>query len=584
MIPLPKILPIAFALATYGVHASPVPTTAGDNLTAFNSNNGLGIGNNWNSMVSGRSSATTAPEANFGNCNAIIMRCATPKCSSGGCTDMSVASSIVAGCVASKEECQKYGDELVNYIAAQLVANSTARANQMAADAQNSAAQMAAQQSAQQIQQMQQQMQQMQQEMAAQNQATVSQLQNALEEQKRVAAQAQAAAIAQATNPINVSDSQINAAQNGVSSDVLIREQISGQILSKIENAETQLKTLKAVMKTTFDYAGCDSTGSNCTGPKRVKKFKQNAMEFFDPYENVLDELYDALTLAQTVGVDLTNIYLMLNGTCNVWGEYVCSNVGAGRKIEEEVKEGNCRLIKLLNNEDDVKTSWLNPENGRGGEVRIACASEALETSTLFKNRRKASNIDIETLKRIIEQDSIRSGRNKKLENDDIVKYCAITSHDYGNLLKYTASKKLPDKICISESGLKSSHDYIANDSSIMENRRNLCEEKIVEKELVYDDDDNYEIVEIQPAKNDAIWSEYLGQCFCYDSNESSLDYSIYKCDKNNSIIRKNVYEQKFCEGAGGVYTNGECDCSKFLKNKDKDAFDRCNGKIQKDY
>ncbi|MCQ2598866.1 MAG: hypothetical protein MJ187_00600 [Alphaproteobacteria bacterium] len=582
MISLPKILPIAFALATYGVHASPVPTTAGDNLTAFNSNNGLGIGNNWNAMVSGRSSATTAPEANFGNCNAIIMRCATPKCSSGGCTDMSVASSIVAGCVASKEECQKYGDELVNYIAAQLVANSTARANQMAADAQNSAAQMAAQQSAQQIQQMQQQMQQMQQEMAAQNQATVSQLQNALEEQKRVAAQAQAAAVAQATNPINVSDSQINAAQNGVSSDVLIREQISGQILSKIENAETQLKTLKAVMKTTFDYAGCDSTGSNCTGPKRVKKFKQNAMEFFDPYENVLDELYDALTLAQTVGVDLTNIYLMLNGTCNVWGEYVCSNVVAGKKIEEEVKEGNCRLIKLLNNEDDVKTSWLNPENGSGGEVRIACASEALETSTLFKNRRKASNIDIETLKRIIEQDSIRSGRNKKLENDDIVKYCAITSHDYGNLLKYTASKKLPDKICISESGLKSSHDYIANDSSIMENRRNLCEEKIVEKELVYDDKDNYEIVEIQPAKNDAIWSEYLGQCFCYDSNESSLDYSIYKCDKNNSIIRKNVYEQKFCEGAGGFYTNGECDCSKFFK--DKDAFDRCNGKIQKDF
>ncbi len=536
---LPRILPIAIALVACGAHASSVPTTAGDNLTAFNSNNGLGIGNNWNAMVSGRSSAANAPEANFGNCNAIIMRCATPKCSSGGCTDMTVASSIVAGCVASKEECQQYGDELVNYIAAQLVANSTAKANQIAADAQNSAAQMAAQQSAQQIQQMQQQMQQMQQDMAAQNQATVAQLQNALEEQKQIAAQAQAAAVAQATNPTNVSDAQINAAQNGVSSDILVREQISGQILSKIENAETQLKTLKAAMKTTFDYAGCDTSGNNCKGPKRVKKFKQQAMEFFDPYENVLDEIYDALILAQTVGVDLTDIYLMLNNTCNVWGQYLCSEKSNSTiNIEKEVKDGKCRLIKLLKDEDEIKASWLYPEQTTdkdGASIRLACASEALNSSALFRNRKKESNIDIETLKRIIEQDSVNLGRNKKSGND-IVKYCAITEYDYNNLLKYTISKKLPDKdVCINEIQLSNNlgKNYINSDSSFIDS-----------------------IIDLRKGecKSPAIWSDLTLTCYCEKTTNE-------ECDFLETDNKKTIDESILCDENGQHYDGEKCFC-----------------------
>ena len=88
-----------------------VATTAGSNLTAYN---GTGAMNNnqWNSLMNGRAGMSqNAAEANFGNCNAIVLRCASPKCASGGCTDMNVATAIVAGCVNSNQTCKQYGDE-----------------------------------------------------------------------------------------------------------------------------------------------------------------------------------------------------------------------------------------------------------------------------------------------------------------------------------------------------------------------------------------------------------------------------------------------------------------------------------------
>ena len=91
--------------ALFAAIASPatsnVATTAGSNLTAYN---GTGATNNnqWNSLMNGRAGmAQNTAEANFGNCNAIVLRCASPKCASGGCVDMNVASAIVAGCVNS---------------------------------------------------------------------------------------------------------------------------------------------------------------------------------------------------------------------------------------------------------------------------------------------------------------------------------------------------------------------------------------------------------------------------------------------------------------------------------------------------
>ncbi len=344
------VLIAALIMAPYaGNAAAPLSGTAGSNLTAYNPNGGAMNNNEWNAMMNSRSGSGNAATADFGNCNSVILRCASPKCANGGCTSIDVATPIVAGCVASNAACKQYGDDLTQYIAAQLVASSTAKANaQMAA-----AADAAAQQSAEQMQQMQAQMQQMQQEMASQNAQQIAQLQAALEEQQRTAeaarveAQAAAAAAAaqasvQSAPPAaqnatagtggqtattvmeGLSEAQRIAANNGVPVDILAREQVSGQIMASLENAQQNLNTAYAAMQRAFTYAGCTKSGDNCTGPKRVSVFRQKALEFFDPYDAVLDELYDALITAQSVGVDITDIYMMLNGSCNVWGEYLC--------------------------------------------------------------------------------------------------------------------------------------------------------------------------------------------------------------------------------------------------------------------
>lgn len=491
---------ITLALASVNAGAAPVATTLGSNLTAYNGGSGATNNNNWNNLMNSRSGGT-APTADFGNCNALILRCAQPKCATGGCTTMDVAMPIVSGCVQSNESCKQYGDDLIQYISAQLVASSTAKANAQAAAAQTAAAQAAAQQSAQQLQQMQAQMQQMQSQMAQQNAETVAQLQSALEEQKQLtaqaiadantAAQASAAATQAASAAVDsgLSDSQASAAASGVSADVLAREQISGQIMSKLENAQTALKTLEATMNTTFEYAGCDTSGNNCAGPKRVKAFKQRAMQFFDPYNDVLDELYDALIMAQSLGVDITDIYMMLNGTCNAWAQYLCGpgqvmhytsqNCGDdGRSIRTSqgirggapcqvgqvvpMSDGGCQLVKMLTSDEEVQRNWLYPEEGteKGVEVRVGCASEALENSTLFRNRKKQAAIDIDTLQRIIEQDAPAIYGSNRLSSaikpiPDGVKFCAVNAESLQELQKSVSLKQLPKKVCVDDADLK---------------------------------------------------------------------------------------------------------------------------------
>lgn len=324
-------------------------------------------------MINGRVQNVPAPRADFGNCNSLILRCANPKCASGGCTDMSVATPIAAGCVSASDACKKYGDDLVQYIAAQLVANSAAAQHAQQAQVEMARAQADAAAAAannEQIAQMQQQMQQMQATMAAQNQEAIDKLQAALDEQKQLTADAMAAANANAnattstptdTTPGQpttnadgtvmggISAAQRIAAENGIDADILAREQISGQILSKLENAKVSLEKLKTTMQTAFAYAGCDRKGNNCTGPKRVKTFKDKALQFLDPYDAVVDELYDALIDAQTVGVDITDIYMMLSNSCNRWGKYMCNTTMHGyeqtyyepREVTTETNENN---------------------------------------------------------------------------------------------------------------------------------------------------------------------------------------------------------------------------------------------------
>lgn len=500
MKPIARFLLVALSLVSADTALAVVASTRGNNLTAYNGNSGAVNNNTWNTLMNSRTSAVGAAAiADFGNCNAIVLRCAQPKCASGGCTDMAVATSIVDGCVKSNEACQQYGADLVSYIAAQLVANSTAKVNAQNAAAQTAAANAAAQQNAQQLQAMQAQMQQMQQTMAQQNADTVAQLQSALAQQQEQFAAAQAASQTAATSSVSDADTApdngLTAAQNaaaaaGVSADTLAREQITGQIYEKIENSETQMKALEKTMQDAFTYAGCDTSGNNCTGPHRVKAFKQRAMNFFEPYNAVLDEVYDALILAQSVGVDISDIYMMLNGTCNAWAQYMCSagqvmhytadNCGtdgvsiAKSKVlrtktdgGEEVytgvlgnnkscrvgqvvpmSDGGCQLVRMLTNTEDVRREWLNiAEGDESQSIRVGCASEALDNSVLFRNRKKQATIDIETLERIIEQDAPAAFTGDKTPENNGVIFCQV-GDKLQDLQKHATLKTIPAKMC----------------------------------------------------------------------------------------------------------------------------------------
>lgn len=501
MKPIYRILFAVLCLLPVGAGAAPVATTAGSNLTAYNPSSMGSINNNqWNSMLNSRTGSDSAPTADFGNCNALIMRCASPKCA--GCTTLEIARPIVSGCVNSNVTCSQYGNDLIEYISAQLVSNATAKAESAAA---NAAAQSQAQNN-EQLRQMQQQMQQMQSAMQAQS-AEQAQLQAALEEQKQMTAAAQQQAAEAQTAQSTQAETGLTAAQQeaaalGVDPNLILREQIAGQIMSKVENADTALKALKATMKNAFDYAGCTSSGDRCEGPKRVKIFKQKAMDFFEPYNNVLDEMYDALITAQAVGVDIADVYMMLNGSCNMWGEYLCSegflgvytttttryyttagaraaDDGNGVNITIDTNCGTdgkakatkytragtpctdgapigpedsplCRLNRVLYGEEEVQSSWLDPEAGSGGfSVRVGCASHVLDNSALFRNRKKQTSIDIDVLERIVEQDSPTvkpSGSNIELFD-----YCKLWSDNQSALEQAVNLKKLPTfKVCIS--------------------------------------------------------------------------------------------------------------------------------------
>ncbi|MGI5845683.1 MAG: hypothetical protein ACOX7D_00665, partial [Alphaproteobacteria bacterium] len=352
-----------------------------------------------------------------------------------------------------------------------------------------------------QMEQMQQQMQQMQQQMQEQSAQSVAAVQQALEEQKQLAAQQAAAAVAAATT----TDAVIaDAAEAGVSTDVLAREQIGGQILTSIENAEINMKSLKNIMQDTFDYAKCDSRGNNCAGPKRVKTFKAKAQKFFDPYESVLDEIYDAVILAQSLGVDINDIYMLLSGGCNRWGRYVCQCVDdentkssdtytgciksqafvydasncdtttnlskAGTDVNKFVIEGKkckigdmipynaggCMPLGPLDGDEPVQEAMLNAENGTSGTQRIGCMSSILDGSILARKTKKAAGaIDIDTLQMLLDQDAPSNLRYDPRTTDtgaDVVApiaYCAIDDTMFEKLERIAARKNLPKEICV---------------------------------------------------------------------------------------------------------------------------------------
>ena len=570
-----------------------VATTAGSNLTAWNSGGGSANNNNWNTLMNNRTLAGGAggATADFGNCNSLILRCAQPKCSA--CTTMELARPIVEGCVNSNKDCKKHGTELVEFISGQIVANAAAKAQQQELAIKQAEAQAAAAQNSQQMDKMQQQMQQMQRDMQAQNAQQMQQMQAALDEQKALVAKAQqeAAAAQQAkidaqTAP-GVTVAQQAAINAGVSADVMVRQQITGQVMTEIENAEDALKDLKSAMLTAFEYAGCDTRGNSCTGPKRVKIFKDKANQFFDPYNTVLDSLYDALIIAQSVGVDITEIYLMLSDSCNSWGEYICTdtsreqytecpedetvdcNCKNGRSIPSTTTKGqhpctggqvipaqdspHCTMHRVLANKEDVQRGLLDPAASEDTMIRVGCASAALDASGLFVNRKKQASIDIDTLQRILEQDapSTCTKDDTKFNNGEgCYKYCV--SSDTTQLGKYVATKTLPKKVCVKDplDNTTPSARRSASSSFYAQSALAKCKNKSGDKRRKC----------ICDFTSDAMWDEDNQKCTCTISTDFVFVESL-GCVKKDEIDTRLNTAKSSCASSGGSWNNGQCDC-----------------------
>ena len=494
---LSRILTLILCCApfAYANAAGTVATTSGSNLTAFNpsySNN-----NQWATLSNSRSDpGAGAAKADFKNCEAIVLRCAQPRCANGGCSDMNVAAGIVNGCIQSNESCKQYGDNLISSLSAQLVASSNAKVN-----AQNAAAAQQAQYENQmQMQQMQAQMQQQMMQMQQQNNETVQQLQDALAQQQAQNQQAiesmrVAATEAAKSNEAGVSAYQQEAISRGVSTDVLERQKITGQIMTEIEDAEVSLKKVKASMMEAFEYAGCDSRGDNCTGPKRVAKWRELAKGFIDPYDDVINNIYDALSVSQLVGVDLSEIYMMLNDSCNSWGQYMCPKsdhvvyTGGmnGQKgtpyacpkdvdIETECFRFSfdtnlqinderynackreklslckpCTLLKVLTDKEAIYDGWVNTEElSTGNNTVVACASGSIETGILARRAKRTKGsgmIDLDYIERWINQKEFNTKKpdNASSVTDYYTHNCGVSDADIEQLRTATFSRKLSD-------------------------------------------------------------------------------------------------------------------------------------------
>ena len=495
---LSRILTVILCCApAFSVSAAPVATTSGSNLTAYNPS--TAYNNQWATMSNSRYDTTnTSAKADFGNCNAVVLRCAQPKCGTG-CTDASVAGPIVAGCVKSNDKCKQYGDDLIQFMTAQLVASANAKINeqnlalqQAKAQAEAQAAAAANQQSQEQIAQMQNQMAQMQQQMAQQQAESQQQLQAALAQQ---AAQSQAALDSMKTaateaaiqNESGISAYEQEAIARGATAEVLERKKMTGQIQTEIENAETSLKAMQSAMQNAFKYADCDARGNNCSAPKRIKKWRELARGFLDPYDNTIDQIYDALDSARMVGVDLSQIYAMLDDSCNQWAQYMCPAKGENyfvaygyykkqsdsnsyeyiqdaphickKQDSNDTKEyypddsnwkacQPCAWLKSLTDGEEIYAGWMDVDKEAKENQRVvACASSALDNNKFFQRRARKKKgkgvVDIDTL--ITWLDQVEPDKNGNC-------WCGVDHNgkEFSELQKAALSKTVDNtKICV---------------------------------------------------------------------------------------------------------------------------------------
>ena len=190
------------------------------------------------------------------------------------------------------------------------------------------------------------------------------------------------------------------------------------------------------------------------------------------------------------------------------------------------MSDGGCQLIQMLTNQDEVQQNWLYPDSGGaagGGDIRVGCASEALDNSVLFRNRKKQASIDIETLQRIIEQDapnilgSARYAQNKTAA--DVMKYCAVNDDSYETLVQAVTLKKLPNaKVCVTESELdrafvpynpKFTTEEIKAMNALGDQWWTEYKEKIHQENVKLNAENQKTVEEIRKQVLEADWGEY---------------------------------------------------------------------------
>ncbi len=493
-------------LGAQGVAVANPATTAGSNKTAFN---GSGAANNtaWNSFANPRASMNdTLAKADFGNCESVIMRCVMPKCSNGGCLTMEVARPLVTGCINSNASCKAHGQDLIEDIAARVVAQSTSKAAAQKNAADAAAAQ--AQADNAQVEALQQQLSQLQNQMAV----SAGNYQSLLEQQKNDNAAAMAeltASVQQSQGLLNpgakydgtigvkdkekpLTDIERIALQNGVDTEVMARNSVLGGVVTNLENAQKHLSDMKKAMDDVFVYAGCDGFANHCSGPKRVKRFKDLANKFFEPYDGLSEELETALEAAMGVGLDVSDALLVLNGACKQWGYYICNPCDpetdgeslcscADKKTKTNCyfrpetdedgkviqKSKNCRLTGFVKSDETVRLSLLDNSMGNSGAERIACSGDVLISGYLGKGKKKPKLEGLENLQRLIEQDASRRCKADTNEPDGFdcgQKYCAVPNlketkgrytneaeNMYNKLEKSVQQKKLLGSFCLED-------------------------------------------------------------------------------------------------------------------------------------
>ena len=638
---LSRILTVILCCApfAYAGAAGQVASTSGHDLTSYNPSNANN--NQWATMSNGRyDNASSSAKADFGNCNTLILRCAQPKCGNGGCAEYDIAQKIVEGCVKSNKTCKKYGEDLIESMSAQLVASAAAKANEqqaaldaarIQAEANVAAATAAANAQSQQMQQMQQQMQEMQQQMAQQQEESSRQLQAALNQQAQQQQQAlddmKAAATEAAEKNVagdkNVTSYQQEAIDRGVAADLISRQTLTGQVYTEVENAKTNLVEAKKALNTLFEYGHCDSHGNNCSGPTRVKKWRELARAFIDPYDKTVEDIYDALITAQGTGVDISQVYLMLDNACNQWAQYACppgdrieytydgtkatspKSCGPLTAAQEScmnscVQEttnapnpfdsvyhycqnkcstaGNCRpctVQKVLTDADEVYTGWVNQEDPKdnGNTTVIACYSGVLQNNTLFshmmKRRGGTGMVDLEVLDRWISQvepDKCYKGNGSDCEGPELKSYCSVDPIETmkNTLHSKSLSKALTnEEICANGPDDKTWNNTYNKDCPYINATYAICD---AHKHNAGDTSDANEIKEILGLKTTVLSQQLYKQYQYLDATIRRLEIQLKK-----AMVSVNL------DVAAGT------DSSSSSSKTSNTQFDNCSGKSREE-